>query len=268
MSVAATNHRPFQIKGCCDLISKISQLSFQSFTQPSIIIPSSIIISSYLSQKTTEETKSLLVQEIHFQNNLSIEGGRILHSLTTTLKTGFSQLTLVHPQKASFLSLTKCTGYTNAILDATFCIELLPSNRECIVICTHSHFDHSGGAHHFDHVLIHRGDYEGLSTGDESATLNWSHPPHYRAQPCANVSADQYKVLPTKCTFIEIGHQINLGGGDDDEITIMHVPGHTPGSIVCYYPRKRLYLPVILFMNVELVAVDIIICQHHRSMIM
>ncbi|CAF1086909.1 unnamed protein product [Rotaria sp. Silwood1] len=115
---------------------------------------------------------------------------------------------------------------------------LLDSNRECIVICTHSHFDHSGGAHHFDNVLIHQGDYEGLSTGDESTTLNWSRPSHYRAQPYANFSADQYKVPPTKCKPIEDGHRINLGA-DDDEISIIHVPGHTPGSIVCYYPKKQ-----------------------------
>ncbi|CAF1045670.1 unnamed protein product [Rotaria sordida] len=115
---------------------------------------------------------------------------------------------------------------------------LLDSNRECIVICTHSHFDHSGGAHHFDNVLIHQGDYEGLSTGDELTTLNWSRPSHYRAQPYANFSADQYKVPPTKCKPIEDGHRINLGA-DDDEIEIIHVPGHTPGSIVCYYPKKQ-----------------------------
>ena len=50
-----------------------------------------------------------------------------------------------------------------------------------LLICTHSHFDHSDGAHHFDHVLIHQGDYNGLINGEQSATLNWSHPSHYHA---------------------------------------------------------------------------------------
>jgi glyoxylase-like metal-dependent hydrolase (beta-lactamase superfamily II) len=115
---------------------------------------------------------------------------------------------------------------------------LLDTNRECIVICTHSHFDHSGGAHHFDNVLIHQDDYDGLTHGEISATLNWSHSSHYRAQPYSDFSPDEYKVPPTKCTSIGDGHRINLGA-DDDEIEIIHVPGHTPGSIVCYYPRKK-----------------------------
>jgi glyoxylase-like metal-dependent hydrolase (beta-lactamase superfamily II) len=116
---------------------------------------------------------------------------------------------------------------------------LLDKNRECIVVCTHSHFDHSGGAHHFDNVLIHRDDYLGLSNGEESATLNWSDPRHYHAQPYSNFSANQYKVPPTKCTPIENGHRINLGADNEDEIEIIHVPGHTCGSIVCYYSRKK-----------------------------
>ncbi|CAF3567883.1 unnamed protein product [Rotaria socialis] len=48
-----------------------------------------------------------------------------------------------------------------------------------------------------------------------------------------------YSVPPTKCEPIIDDHQINLGGDDDDVIEIKHVPGHTPGSIVCYYSRKN-----------------------------
>jgi glyoxylase-like metal-dependent hydrolase (beta-lactamase superfamily II) len=118
-------------------------------------------------------------------------------------------------------------------------VKLLDDNRQCIVICTHSHFDHSGGAHHFDNVLIHQDDYQGLTNGEESSTLNWSYPSHYYAQPYPNFSPTEYKVPPTKCTPISDSHRINLGGDSDDEIEIIHVPGHTPGSIACYYPRKK-----------------------------
>lgn len=118
-------------------------------------------------------------------------------------------------------------------------LDLLNSNRACSVICTHAHFDHSGGAHHFDNVLIHQDDYDGLSNGEESSTLNWSASTHYLQPPYEGFIANEYKVPPTKCEPILDGHCINLGGGDDDNIEIKHVPGHTPGSIVCYYPRKR-----------------------------
>lgn len=118
-------------------------------------------------------------------------------------------------------------------------LELLNNNHECIVVCTHAHFDHSGGAHHFDNVLIHDGDYDGLSKGEKSATLNWSSPSHYLELPYEGFIASDYEVPPTKCTQIFDDHKINLGSDDDDEIQVKHVPGHTPGSIACYYPKKN-----------------------------
>lgn len=118
-------------------------------------------------------------------------------------------------------------------------LNLLDKTRQCILICTHSHFDHSGGAHDFDNVLIHQDDYDGLINGEELSTLNWSKPSDYHDLPYSDFSPHQYKVPPTQCTPISNGHRINLGDNEDDQIEIIHVPGHTPGSIVCYYPRKK-----------------------------
>ena len=106
---------------------------------------------------------------------------------------------------------------------------LLDNDRECIVICTHAHFDHSGGAHHFDHVLIHEDDYEGLKNGDPSSTLNWSQPSHFRDKPHPQFQAHQYRVPPTKCIPISDGYRINLAD-ENDYLEIIHVPGHTPPS--------------------------------------
>jgi glyoxylase-like metal-dependent hydrolase (beta-lactamase superfamily II) len=118
-------------------------------------------------------------------------------------------------------------------------LNLLDSTRECIVILTHAHFDHSGGAHHFDNVLIHQNEYEGLTNGEESLTLNWSQSSHYREQPYPEFQPDQYKVPPTKCKPIQNGYRINLSDDNDDHLEIIHVPGHTPGSIICYYQKKN-----------------------------
>ena len=117
-------------------------------------------------------------------------------------------------------------------------LNLLSDDRECLVICSHAHFDHSGGAHHFDHVLIHEDEYEALKNAEESATLNWSEAAHYREQPYQGFVANEYKVTPTKCTSVRNGDRINLDDGND-QLEIIHVPGHTPGSILCYYPKKK-----------------------------
>ena len=119
-------------------------------------------------------------------------------------------------------------------------LQLLDSNRECIVLCTHVHFDHSGGAKHFENtnqIFIHQDDYQGLINGRQVDTLNYVKPNHFFQEPYENFSARNYRVLPTKCEPILDGHQIDLGAGD--EVIIKHVPGHTRGSIVCYYPKER-----------------------------
>lgn len=93
-------------------------------------------------------------------------------------------------------------------------INLIDKNRECIVLCTHAHFDHSGGAHHFQHesdILIHHDDYEGLRHGRQIDTLNYVKPNHFYELPYQEFSARQYHVPPTKCKSILDGHRIDLG---------------------------------------------------------
>ncbi|CAF1517786.1 unnamed protein product, partial [Didymodactylos carnosus] len=119
-------------------------------------------------------------------------------------------------------------------------LQLLSKDRECIVLCTHSHFDHSGGANHFENeskVLIHQYDYDGLRNGRQVETLNYVKPTHFSQQPYQHFSTWQYEVPSTKCEPILDGHRIDLGAGD--EVTVLHVPGHTRGSIVCYYPKEK-----------------------------
>jgi glyoxylase-like metal-dependent hydrolase (beta-lactamase superfamily II) len=119
-------------------------------------------------------------------------------------------------------------------------LQLLNRDRECIVLCTHSHFDHSGGAIHFENdsqIFIHQADYDGLRSGRQVETLNYVKPTHFYQQPYENFSTCQYRVHPTKCDPIMDGHRIDLGAGD--EVIVLHVPGHTHGSIVCYYPKEK-----------------------------
>ena len=96
-------------------------------------------------------------------------------------------------------------------------LHLLDKGRECIILCTHSHFDHSGGANHFENestILIHQDDHQGLRYGRQVETLNYVKPTHFHQQPYRNFSALQYRVLSTKCEPILDGHRIDLGKGD------------------------------------------------------
>ena len=109
--------------------------------------------------------------------------------------------------------------------------------RSCEVICTHVHFDHSGGAHHFDTVYIHEEDYSGLKNGRQTETLNYVKHNHFYKEPYQGFSACGYKVPSTDCMPIKHGEHIDLGSGH--HLEIIHVPGHTKGSIAIYYPQAR-----------------------------
>lgn len=109
--------------------------------------------------------------------------------------------------------------------------------RQCIVVCTHVHFDHSGGAHNFENVFIHELDKPGLLNGRQTETLNYVKSTHFSRRPYTGFAACSYKVPPTLCQALVDGEHISLGGGENLEI--IHVPGHTKGSICIYYPARN-----------------------------
>lgn len=109
--------------------------------------------------------------------------------------------------------------------------------KPCDVICTHVHFDHSGGAHHFNNVFIHEDDQPGLQLGREVETLNYVQPSNFYAKPYPTFSARNYKVPPTNCQPLKDQDCIELGDGK--QLEIIHVPGHTKGSIAVYCEQER-----------------------------
>lgn len=114
----------------------------------------------------------------------------------------------------------------------------LPENpREIVVICTHVHFDHSGGTKHFDNVYIHENDLPGLRHGKQTETLNYVKSLHFYQEPRRDFSAFSYKVPPTICHALRDGDKVDIGGGQ--HLEVMHLPGHTRGSIALYYPETQ-----------------------------
>ena len=114
----------------------------------------------------------------------------------------------------------------------------LIGERECLVICTHVHFDHTGGAHHFpnDKVLIHKDDMTGLQNASQLETLNFVKPQHFLCKPYPEFSSYNYRVPPTRCQPLEDQQTVDIGDGKS--LKIIHVPGHTKGNIIISYPKK------------------------------
>ena len=87
---------------------------------------------------------------------------------------------------------------------------------------THCHIDHIGGAHFFKgacpdlRLLAHRGDLEALETADPVKT-----------------AADWYGVSlsPLNIDIVIEGESLVIEA-DPYPLTVMHTPGHTPGSCV------------------------------------
>ncbi len=110
------------------------------------------------------------------------------------------------------------------------------------VVASHVHFDHSGSCHEFDEVYIHRNERHALCTGD--ARLILSAPAYgfvpesdFDAIPYQGFSASDYEVSACPhAQALEHGDIIDLG---DRAFEVMHLPGHSSGSIGLYDARRQ-----------------------------
>lgn len=100
------------------------------------------------------------------------------------------------------------------------------------VLLTHGHFDHIGKTEKYRRegakVCIHRDDASLLSDGERNASSL------FMREPMLIADAD---------IIIEDGTLLKLG---DTSVTVMHTPGHTPGS-VCYLCENDMFAGDTLF---------------------
>ena len=98
------------------------------------------------------------------------------------------------------------------------------------VICTHGHFDHAGGAAELAardgvQVLMHEADLTALATTVGDVARHPGRRLFVALTPPVDVA-----------TAVRDGDELPVLGG----LRVLHVPGHTPGSICLYTPRHRL----------------------------
>jgi glyoxylase-like metal-dependent hydrolase (beta-lactamase superfamily II) len=119
-------------------------------------------------------------------------------------------------------------------------------DRELICLCTHGHIDHVGGLHEFTRRLLHPDELpllDDLRTESPLSTEGWSSsllaqladngfvPPPLLLNALPFVGFDPVRFRPARAApthLVRHGDEIDLGGR---RLTVVGLPGHTPGSI-------------------------------------
>ncbi len=114
------------------------------------------------------------------------------------------------------------------------------SNRPLKAVVTHSHFDHSGCLHEFDSRLGHRLESSILANPVNDHVVysgGWTRIGIVDLQQHPDYSATTYRVTPAPLTgYLDEGDEIDLG---NRILRILHLPGHSPGSIGLWDPASK-----------------------------
>ncbi|MGI9318827.1 MAG: MBL fold metallo-hydrolase [bacterium] len=110
----------------------------------------------------------------------------------------------------------------------------LVSERKCIAVASHTHFDHIGCHHEFSERLVHRGEADILAAPDRASTLAdpYVEDNIFTRLPPEPYVSTEYAVKAAPATrIIEEGDVIDLG---DRQFEVIYTPGHSPGGIMLY----------------------------------
>eukprot|EP00794_Sanderia_malayensis_P009934 gene9934-10954_t len=114
---------------------------------------------------------------------------------------------------------------------------LINVDNEVLAVATHIHFDHTGGMYQFKNTAIHNLEYNDLKTGNNVATVTFLHSRDLTVKPYPGFVAKDYRVRGVNATrILEEGDVIDQG---DRKLHVLHMPGHSKGSIVLYEPQNK-----------------------------
>lgn len=131
--------------------------------------------------------------------------------------------------------------------------------RDPVVVVTHAHLDHAGGAHEFDRVHAHPDEHVdapapgslhgptcarllGLAAGGPDLAAYAAALPPWLVDAVPGEDADpaRYVLRPAREVVpVRDGDTVDLG---DRRLVVLHLPGHSPGSVVLLDERARLLL--------------------------
>lgn len=106
--------------------------------------------------------------------------------------------------------------------------------KPVLCLSTHCHFDHAGGAHEFSERLSHGSEAAILSNPDRDNVLieRFIGPQSVQVPPGESFTPETYTIKPCPPTRpVDEGDVIDLG---DRHFRVIHLPGHSPGSIGVY----------------------------------
>jgi glyoxylase-like metal-dependent hydrolase (beta-lactamase superfamily II) len=109
------------------------------------------------------------------------------------------------------------------------------TERPLTAIMTHSHFDHAGGLHQFDHRCGHRHEAQIIAEPTAANTVadtGYVRAETFTALPYKGFRHQDYFVKPAPLTqLLDEGDIIDLG---NRVFKVFHMPGHSPGSIALF----------------------------------
>lgn len=110
----------------------------------------------------------------------------------------------------------------------------LVTEKSCIAVASHTHFDHIGCHHEFDVRCVHTAEAELLSSPSRENTLADPYVTDdiFTKLPPLPYKSSQYAVKSAPATrLLADGDVIDLG---DRHFSVMHTPGHSPGGIMLF----------------------------------
>ncbi|MBP0615026.1 MBL fold metallo-hydrolase [Jiella mangrovi] len=110
----------------------------------------------------------------------------------------------------------------------------LVTGRPIEAVASHTHFDHIGCHHEFEHRSVHRAEAEILADPDDRATLADPYVTDaiFTRLPPEPYLSSTYRVKAAPATrLLEDGDIVDLG---DRHFEVIHTPGHSPGGIALF----------------------------------